>query len=49
MHTPHSIIEHTHAKILVSAVESQVECQVRRGDDDDGIVDHSCNLAYASK
>jgi hypothetical protein len=27
-HTPHNIIEHTHAKILVSALERQVSYEV---------------------
>ena len=35
MHTPHNIINHTHAKILVSAIERQVSW----GDTDDEVVD----------
>ena len=36
MHRPHNIFEHTHTKILVSALE----CQVSRGDTNDEAVDH---------
>ena len=45
MHTPHSIIEHTHSEILVRPIE----CQVSRGDTSDEIVHHYCNLGYALK
>ena len=38
-------IEHAHAKILVSALE----CQVSWGDNYGEVVNHQCNLAYASK
>ena len=36
MHKPHNTIEHTRAKILVSALERQVSW----GDIDDKVVDH---------
>ena len=36
MHTPHYTIEHTHVKILVSALD----CQVSWGDINDEVVDH---------
>ena len=38
-HAPHNIVEHTHTKILVSALE----CQVSWGDTYGEVVDHSCN------
>ena len=40
-----TLIEHTHAKILVSAHE----CKVSRGDNYGEAVDRQCNLSYASK
>jgi hypothetical protein len=45
MHTPHNTIEHTHAKILVSAFERQISW----GGIIDEIVGHQHNLAYTSK
>jgi hypothetical protein len=44
-HEPRNIIEHTHAKLLVSALERQVSW----GDTNDEVVDHFCNPTYASK
>ena len=44
-HAFHNIIEHTHAKMLVSALERQVS----GGDTYDEVVNRQCNLAYASK
>ena len=40
MHTPHNIIEDTHAKMLVSTLEHQVSW----GDADTAVVDH--NVTY---
>jgi hypothetical protein len=40
-----TFIEHTHAKILVSALELLVSW----GDTNDEVVDHMCNLTYALK
>jgi hypothetical protein len=45
IHLPHNTIEHTHAKILVSALEHQVSLDDTYGE----IGNHQCNLAYASK
>ena len=45
MHAPHNNIEHTRAKILVSALERQVSW----GDTYGEVVYHQCNLAYATK
>jgi mannitol/fructose-specific phosphotransferase system IIA component (Ntr-type) len=45
MHTPHNIIEHTHSKILVIALERQVSWDDNIGE----VVDHLCNLAHSSK
>ena len=45
IYEPHNIIKHAHSKILVSALEHQVLSR----DTNDEIVDHQCNLKYASK
>jgi hypothetical protein len=42
-HAPHTTIKHTRAKILVSALESQVS----RGDSNGEGVCHMCKLGYA--
>lgn len=44
-YTTHNIIENTHAKILVSAIDRQVSL----GDIDGVVLDHQCNLTYNSK
>ena len=45
MHVPHKTIEHTHAKILESALEHQVSGVDTHGE----VVNDQYNLAYASK
>ena len=45
MYTPHNNIEHTHVRLIVSALERQVS----QGDTNGEVVDHQCNLAYVSK
>ena len=44
-HPPHNTIEHTHAKILVSALERQVSSDDTYGEG----VNHHCSLAHPSK
>jgi hypothetical protein len=43
MHTPGTVVEHAHAKILVNALEHRMS----RGDTNNEFVDHE--LVYASK
>ena len=45
MHAPHETVEHTHANILLRALECQPSWVGTYGD----IVNHQFNLAYASK
>ena len=42
---PYSSVEHNHAKIIVSVLE----CQLSRGDTHGEVLNHECNLGYASK
>lgn len=40
-----TLLKHTHAKIIVSALE----CPMSSGDNNSRVVDHWCNVEYASK